>query len=320
MYVSHEDVVTPVESPHAYPWDWRNTLVRVLTTPTSLHQLSSDQYVQLQLAYCRLMQRDTFKKTAKKAGWSKKYDEQENLCSIIRANEINKDQEIRSRVDALLLCADLTYFQIATLLNVSASAVKAYEKLFYNVRSDEGELLTSHTLLHRMVLKGAQTEGECSLEPAGHWRVVAFESGHKNLFALWGWQPGGIVPEFTDIDAQVSLLRGAYKGLETSMRVGSMEAKDLASLTNNVMSKFEKLREGGIVSSSDHIPETHVVMKMLQLIGMKVRDASDASKQEAARKLETRLTQLQSGASEGEKQSDTLEVLASQFKRGPNDV
>ena len=86
------------------------------------------------------------------------------------------------------------------------------------------------------------------------------------------------------------------------------------------MSKFEKLREGGIVSSSDHIPETHVVMKMLQLIGMKVKDASDESKKEAADKLAVRLTQLQSETAEETNTSDTLEVLASQFKRGPKDV
>ncbi len=313
-------MITPAESPHSYPWDWRDKLVRSFTKTTDHHKLLGDFYVQLQRTFCRLMTKKIFKDLVESKDWDSNYDVPERLCSVARANDINNNDAIKARVEALLLCEDLTYFQIATLLNVESSAIKAYEKLFYNVRDEEGSLITSRTLLNTMVLKGAPTEQECSLDPSGHWRVVAFECGHKNLFALWGWQPGGVVPEFTDIDAQVSLLRGAYKGLETSMRIGNMDAKDLASITNGVMSKFEKLREGGIVSSSDHIPETHVVMKMLQLIGMKVKDASDESKKEAADKLAVRLTQLQSETAEETNTSDTLEVLASQFKRGPKDV
>ena len=321
MIIDGTDIEIPYDTPHAYRWDWRSqTVDRLAEADDDLREVCKDLYVQLYQTYKRMMCDDTFLALAREKPWDSAYESSPGLPAVIKACDISDTPEIADKLEALLLCPKLSFNDIGQALGMTSEAVSTYSRLFYDIRDEEGRVKEERGLRELMALKGAVDSQTCCKEPAGHWRIAAFESGHSVLFALWGWPVGGIVPEFTDIDIQVSLLKGAFKNLDyTTRRNLGADNNTLARLTQDIVTRFEKLRTSGIVSAKEHIPETHIIMKMLQKVGMRVAETSDEAEEAMNEKFEQALLKMNDNKNmdedDGSDKNETLDQMRKQMEQ-----
>ena len=312
MVIHTTTVATPNDTPSAYDWDWRAKAVKaMLSEGVEVCAESSDNIIRLYKTYRLLMKKDDFRKIAENPHWDEAFDMFEGLPAVIKACRLEEQKETTQRIEALLLCENMSLGQIGEVFGLTAEVVETYSKLFYDVRDEQGFVRYAKGVREHLMLKGTKCQQKCSEDSAGHWRVLAFEGGHKVLFANWGWPADHIVPEFTDIDVQVNLLRGAYKNLESAVRLGrGINSSAVLSMTQDVVSRFEKLRKGGIVSATEHIPDSHIIMKVLQLIDLAPAEESEEALAEINEQLTDKLTTMNNNKDVAEEEEEGNESMA----------
>jgi hypothetical protein len=181
---------------------------------------------------------------------------------------------------------------------MDSSVVKTFERLFYNIRDDEGRLKGNTGLVMYAALKGSQR-----LEPAGnanntntaYWRVLAFEGGYRSVFAEWGWPykndfPGYTVPEFT-----VDLMRDTYRYLGRNLKFqGHVDMRAVSQILTTLTGQLADMRKEGILSDKDKVDPNSLVIALLGLLAPSRMIDTDDPNSTVARDLETRVTAIRS--------------------------
>jgi hypothetical protein len=301
MQVAGQEIFTPHDTPYAYETEWRHKAACAMNKATSALPGSTCMSGAGRDIFTPLLRDDlVFAQT--QYLYNSTTDPVFDLCAsegifaqLHHANRVwqttGRDFTME-RISALLLCPEFSYRQIASRFDLDEKDVICFEKLFFNVRDEEGKLKGNTGVLQHAALKGAQ-----QLEPAAnrastnsaYWRVLAFEGGYKSLFAAWGWPyeedfPGFTVPEFT-----VNLMRSTYRYLDKELRFGErMDLRAVGQILTTLSGQLADMRKEGILSEKDKVDPDHLILAVLSLVApVRITDGTD--KVAANRELQARL-------------------------------
>jgi hypothetical protein len=183
---------------------------------------------------------------------------------------------LKDRLEALLLCAELEYKQIGTLIGMSSDTVKVYEKLFYNVRDEEGTILTAPWLREYFAKQGAQDPVEGG-DTGSYCKLLALEGGHRVLCSAWGWDARviGDSGDFPEKETIMMTLRQLTRDLDKRVRFGNLDPRSLVQLFGEFRGYLGDMRERGVISDGTVIDEDDVMFKFLDLLQPKMRELDE---------------------------------------------
>lgn len=309
------DILTPGDSRHQYSTSWRHEVAKAIKdTGDAVSQGSADDDIYLQMTYLKYSENENISR----AFMELELDQvnESPLMVIHNANKIFSSigsSCTSARIDALLLCPDLTYADIARAYNQSVPTIRMYERLFFNVRDDEGRLKGSKGLVEYFANRGLPSLRDPS-DFRTHWRIVAFESGHGALLNLWGWPVGDIVPTFTDFESSSHLLRLVFRNVEGALRTGrGLDSKALSSIFSDIHHKFAEYRDKGMLSASEATSEEHLIIQLLELMMPERIMPSEEHKQGQQKALGDRLAGLRSTSGTSE-EATNLDFIQSQLE------
>ena len=288
------DVISPSESPYAYSAEWRHEAACALKETGDICSLLADDDVFAQMKYLTMMEDRELE------GWdetllSDKSDTGQ-MRAIVEANNLYSSpgtSYTKDRIEALLLCPELDYTLIARAFGVAPESIEMYQKLFYNIRDDDGKLFGRKGFLIYCALKGAQVFLPTADIPATntcYWRVLAFEGGYKPLYSIWGWTNDEELPEPSISDMAVDMLRNVYRHLDRTLRFNPhLDIKAIAQILSTLSEQLAELRKEGILSDKEVVTEKSMILQFIGLF-QPVMGAGGAGRMEAAQKeLEQKL-------------------------------
>jgi len=310
------EILTPGDSRHQYSTSWRHEAAKaVKDTGDSTCQALEDDEVYLQMLYLKYIENEDISNA-----FTELELDQSIVTPLLLVHNANKifssigTSCTSARIDALLLCPDLTYADIARAFNQDVLTVRMYEKLFFNVRDKEGKLLGSKGLIEYFANRGLPTLRDPS-DFRTHWRIVAFESGHGALLNLWGWPEGDIVPTFTDFESSRSLIRLVFRNVEGALRTGrGLDSKALSSIFSDIHHKFAEYRDKGMLSSTEATSLEHLAVQLLELMQPERIQPSEEAKQGQQKVLGDRLAGLRSTSGTAE-EATNLKFINSQLEK-----
>ncbi len=207
-------------------------------------------------------------------GWKSEryglYEANEVFDSVGADNRLAKDQ-----LEAMLLCPELTLERIGKEAGFrSPHTAKIYERLFFNIRDDEGLVMRSPMLRGYFARRGHADNNFA--DTSLHWKVLAFEEGADVLFSLWSWKERDGDDDFRNKAFYMALFRSAFKDIDRRLRMGALDGRSVVQLLQELGSRFADLRERGILSSNDATTTTEIFRELLVVMApvMKVPDAS----------------------------------------------
>lgn len=173
-------ITTPREDPVQYDANWRAALASAVVTYNAAGarpKMARDPWVQRQMRYLRLVNRDS--------------SIPDNLYDVQLASrwyQSNDEASVKCRLEPLLLTA-VPFDVIALDIgggDVPVEAFKAYERLYFNVRKDDGTMHPSCFLrTHFSLPTGLVTP---DTPDAVIWKVIAANSGYEALMSAWRWR------------------------------------------------------------------------------------------------------------------------------------
>jgi hypothetical protein len=263
-------ILTPLEDPWGYTPDWRNQVALLADgRKTELYPYVPDEYIGMQIDYLKTSQDDT--RLGFLGEMSLSPDGRSNIRYAIKvANDIFRSvgldslahSFVKDKVEAMLLCQEISLAEIASEFNVDPMVVKAYERLFYNIRDDRGDLLAA-LWIREYFAKGRNADVTDRGNHGMYWKVLAFEGGKEELWTVWKWRKDKTV--ISEVGVYTALWRQSFKVLEEKLRFGNMDSKSLAQLFGDLRQGLKEMRERGAISGDEKISIDSLVHKVLSL-------------------------------------------------------
>jgi hypothetical protein len=303
-------VITPEDSRHKYDTDWRHGVAKAMVDSDSVTKALADDDVYVQTAYLRY----TLDPDMTDILCDMHLDEclDNMLMQVHAANVIHGKQGVdcsKDRIEALLLCPELTYADISRAFNLPAEVVRMYERLFFNVRDNDGKTLPCKGLLQYFALKGQAALTDIR-DYATHWRLMAFESGHGALLNAWGWPEGDIVPTFTDYESSRHLLRLSFSRVEAAIRTGvGLDSRSFAGIFESINAKFSEYRDKGMLSGAEKLTPEYLVLQVLEMMAPELLAPSESRTEERKRALGDRITALKNTAGAEDSETKSFEFI-----------
>ena len=233
MIISGTTIVTPNDDSTAYSPDWRHLIARAVSGSDKVRiprLYSQDKYIQKQASFLK-------GELTSSAPWGNEYAKINNIY------EGTINPTTNDRLEALLL-TKVSFSAIAADFNISELEVKLYERLFFNIRNEEGTLLNSPLLRSNFSL-GTITGADAGTPDDIIWKCIATRCGAAVLInKCWGWSDSQCVDEESKqekgvIDhtyemAQVLLLERLVRGQVTG--------RELAEIIKSNVSYMEERR------------------------------------------------------------------------------
>ena len=271
MLIADTEIATPLDKAYAYNMDWRYKVASVLEDRREIHRLMADEWVYAQIQYLGLVDDEEFNDCLEDAVCAR-HVVGNQLRDVAEANSIYQSgpgDHTHERLEALLLCPELSYKVIAHEFNINENVVRMFEKIFFNVRDDEGRLYGYSGLLMYAALKGARKYD--STRPAEEsdpalWRIISFEGGYKPLYSLWAWQFKGDLAGFTGPDIMVDMMRNLYRQMDKFLRSDHVDSRALAQMLTTLMQQFADMRKEGILSDKDVIDPNMMMLEFIKLL------------------------------------------------------
>ena len=302
---------TPSDHPHQFDPDWRHRVAKAMADTGIVTREMADDDVYAQTVYLKQSRDPTLSEILDDMVMDG--NAAAPITQVATANSIYCAQGItvtKDRIEALLLCPELTYQDIARAFNLSPAVIQRYERLFFNVRDREGKILGFKGVLDYIALKGMPKLTDVS-DSAAHWRVVAFESGHAALLNMWGWPEGDIVPTFTDYEATRHLLRLSFVKIEEAFRTGrGLDSRTFGSIFESINSQFSTYREKGMLSGAETMSPDHFILQVLELMAPELMLPTDESMDEKKKVLGDKLSSLKASTTKeaGTKSLEFIDV------------
>jgi len=331
MEIAGNTVRTPNEHSMFFQPDWRYAIARGVgqsrTAPTEdgsspqmrYYDYTPDTWVRRQVQYL-----DT-EGNNKCANLNKNLKPHDPRWAVREANVTylgdeprrEEDEEftplLKMRLEALLLCTDLTLSQIADYMNSTVAVIKAYERLFYNVRDDKG-LMNAAPWLCEWFAKGniPVVNHEQTNNWDVYWKVVAVEGGFKALLATWNGTLAPIGGEFPEVEMAQMMFRGLFRRMERNIRMGHMSQNALSQTLERFQAMIMDMRERGVMSKGERVSDESILMRLLGAMAPKVVVPSAervASKQKEVEAKIEMMKQTERGHGSGK---DTLTSIGAQ--------
>lgn len=184
MLLDTINVRTPYDDPLQYEPDWRYQIAKAWAANPYLllpPELENDVYIlnlKNYLIQSNLAENDFFVDPNLKS-----------FRILLSWYSNTQDQSPKNYIEALLL-TNADYKIISEDMSggkIIPDVFKLYEKLFFNVRDDNGDLTRSCYLRSYMAMPNAAIVTQITPEPI-LWRVVATQFGYFGLVRLWRWR------------------------------------------------------------------------------------------------------------------------------------
>jgi len=269
MFIGNTEIRTPADYPWAYDPSWRHEMSKAMASSCELvpETYYRDRHIQRQRMYLSKANGANFERyisTILASGVS------HPMRGVVLANRLygstghgtNKD-----RVEALLLCPELTYEHIGKYFDLRYDDVETYQHLFFNCRDDEGKLRLPHGLMQYFATRNAPAS-QSAADYATNWRMYAFQGGSRLLFLEWKWPyDAAHVANFTEVELWSDLLPKVYQRVEERLRFDvGLDGRALADLANLVRQALADLRKEGIVSKDAGLDEDSALMQVMALL------------------------------------------------------
>lgn len=279
MLIGNVEIRTPADYPWAYDPAWRHELAKVMLVsqevmPVAYHQDRSIQRQRMYLSKANGANFERYLSTILVSGMA------HPMRGVALANRLfgstghgtNKD-----RVEALLLCPEMTYEHIGKYFDLRPEDVETYQILFFNCRDDEGKLRLPHGLMQYFATRNAASV-QSAADYAANWRTFAFQGGSRMLFLEWKWPyDAEHVANFDEVELWSDLLPKVYQRIEERLRFDTgLDGRALADLANLVRQALADLRKEGIVSKDAGLDEDTGLMQVLSLMRPVVMAPSQA--------------------------------------------
>jgi hypothetical protein len=233
MIISGTTIITPNDDSTAYSPDWRHLVARAVISGENIRvprKLSQDRYIHKQIVFLQ-------GGMSAVSAWESEYNKINNIYEGI-VNPTTND-----RLEALLL-TKVSFKSIAADFNMSELEVKLYERLFFNIRDEEGNLLNSPLLRNNFSL-GTLTAADDMTPDDIIWKCIANRCGAAVLTTkCWGWSESECAKEESNskgvLDhtyemAQVLLLEKLVRG--------QLNGRELAEIIKSNVAYLEEKRE-----------------------------------------------------------------------------
>ena len=275
MLIAAAEIATPFDVAYAYDMAWRHDAAIAIgggSGTQMIHTLLSDDYLFAQMKYLDLIQDDIFEDCLDSIIMDR--DTKNNLLrDVAEANRIHQTtarDHTSERLEAMLLCPEFNYEVIGREFSLMPGVVKAFERLFFNIRDDEGKMLGCTGLLMYATLKGAVAfdgaQPRDSVNPS-HWRITAFEGGYKPLYGLWSWKAKGDMTNLNYIDFLTDMMRNTYRKMDMLLRFNDrLDLRGLAQLLTTLNMQFADMRKSGILSDKDEIDPNSMILEVVKLL------------------------------------------------------
>lgn len=276
MQIASAEVFTPFDKAYAYDMSWRHEAAIALGGGSGgkdiVHTLVADDYLFTQMKYLDLIQDDVFEDCLDSIIMDRE-TRNNVLRDVAEANRIHQTtvmDHTSERLEAMLLCPEFDYAVIGREFGLMPGVVRAFEKLFFNIRDDEGKMLGCTGLLMYATLRGAVSfdgSEERNKSHPSHWRVLAFEGGYKPLYAIWGWKAKGDMTNLTFVDLTADMMRNTYRQMDKVLRFNDrIDVRALAQILTTLNQQFADLRKSGILSDKDEIDPNAMILEVIKLL------------------------------------------------------
>lgn len=248
MQIGSLTIILPIDDPCAYEPSWRHLLARaILDLHPRMSQIDGmyrpyfkDKHVQ---KYVKYLQAESEHHVLT--------EEQCYMRLALSWYENSLPSSVRFRLEPLLL-TDATLETI--MLDISGGTVpveafRLYERLFFNIRDDNGHLTKSIQLRQAFALPNGDDLQDAS--PQEVWRAIAALMGYDVLMHVWMWKDAhGLSGKGMDF-----LIEETWKAAQSRMfvsvfsdRVGH---KSLADVLSSYTAQFKMLRDQHMAGSDD---------------------------------------------------------------------
>jgi hypothetical protein len=298
-------VDTPLDSEEAYITSWRHQVCAGLKQERKLHRIiKSDDLLPKYMDYLSLIDDEEFLLS---------FEDPSGLSPAVKRDflAINKAYSIfkkaskvltREKIEALLLCPELTYEGIAYEFNLNPDVIDMYERLYFNVRDTEHKVLANKGVLEYCVLQGNTGFAPVGLDipglsdKAALWRTIAFEGGHKPLYFDWRWHMSSTTI-MDDVEQMSALARDGYRALGRALRMNQqVDQRGFMQLLTNLSDQLAQLRRDGILSNSEKVTEQSVLLQIVGLFPPQRIKMSESKMQERQKLVDDKLSAVKARA------------------------
>lgn len=269
-------IVTPIDNPCQYDPDWRSALASALVESPGARidpdyaRYRRDPWVRAQVAYLSSdrakvpLVRDTM---------------QTRLANLWAQGTSLSDA--RFRLEPLLLTS-VDYEVIS--LDIAGSgmyrkAVETYERLFFNIRDDDGRISKSCQLKQYFAMPSGEIDE--NTPPEAMWKMIGALMGYDTLVNLWLWKDAHGVCNGSQEYVLDEMWRVAQSRLFLSMFANRVGHESMAKLLASISAQQKMLHED---KDSGQLGDelTSTLMRVLRLLSPKVigQAASEVDEQQ----------------------------------------
>jgi hypothetical protein len=300
------DLKTPVESPYYFNPDWRHRVAMYMHSqsatggPLRPWPAYPDEYIRHQLEALKVSSSasqvlyNTYR-TALRHGASL------SGMPVIaaQANEIFMQEDnggLRTKLETLLLCPDLTIEEVAGNMSMDKFIVEYYNKVFYNIRNDEGQVREGRWISEFFITSGTTAHipaHSLQDDPASYFKHLAFSGHSAMVFLEWNWP----MPKLPEVEMTQQIFRNTYNQVQQRTLSGNMSSKEMVALWGGLQDAMAGFRDQGLIEGNDALGQSEMLEIILEAMAprpvtpstekMESKDAELKAKLEAVRQHST---------------------------------
>lgn len=267
MRINGTVIVTPLDNPGQFEPDWRNSVAMAFAESSeridpAYARYRADPWIRRQMAYYRAVDRNST---------LNREQMQLRLAALwFRGTNVS---DVRFRLEPLLLTA-VSYETIALDIlgsDEDAFAIEAYEKLYFNIRDNEGRLSRSCQLRQYFALPSGEFDSHTP--PEQMWKMIGSLMGYDTLVSVWLWKDAHGVQDKSKEYMLDEMWRIAQSRLFMSMFADRVGHESMAKLLASVSSQQKMLHEEKHDDVSD-VETMKALQGLLSLASPRVIDAT----------------------------------------------
>jgi len=237
MTIGGTTIVTPTDNPCQFDPDWRGSVAMALfRNPNEpvypeYQKYKFDPFIRRQISYLRSQNSPRLNKDQLAC----------RLASLWAGGASVSD--VRFRLDPLLL-TPVSYEVIALDImgdEADPFVIETYEKLYFNIRNNEGKLSKSCQLKQYFAMPGGEIDQDTP--PEALWKMIAALMGYDTLMGVWLWKDAHGLKETSQEYVLDEMWRVAQSRLFMSMFANRVGHESMAKLLASISAQQKMLHE-----------------------------------------------------------------------------
>ena len=266
MDIGGQTITTPLDNPCQYQPDWRNYVALALARPGSsvprgYEEYEDDKWICRQVAYLR-------------GGGRKRVPQKHRNMRLANMwYQSTRPSDLKYRLEPLLLTAasmDVISLDLGGGI-VDTDAFVAYEKMYFNVRLDDGRLHPSCQLRQYFALPTGEFDEDTPKEQI--WKMIGALMGYDTLTSVWLWKDAHGRKD----DSQESMLDEMWRVAQSRVFMSMFEDRigheSMAKLLSALTSQTKMIHDSKDEASAD-LEATKALMSILYKASPQVMESA----------------------------------------------